>query len=180
LTFISITASTTSGDEIFVTGTFGDAAAGWRILDGRIRARGAASKFLASRFLSPVARLRAGVHLARLRPAPATIDVSDGLLQDLGHICERSRVGALLDAAAVPLSPAYRAVMGDDRTLALGGGEDYELLFCLAPGRDPRVLSRRLGIRVTRIGKITRGRGVKTVGARVPAVAGFDQLEARG
>jgi thiamine-monophosphate kinase len=168
------------GDEIFVTGTFGDAAAGWRVLDGRIRARGAASKFLVDRFLSPVARLRAGARLARLRPAPAAIDVSDGLLQDLGHICERSQVGALLDAGAVPLSPAYRAVMGDDRSLALGGGDDYELLFCLAPGRDPRALSRSLGIRVTRIGRITRGRGIKTIGARVPAVAGFDQLEARG
>jgi thiamine-monophosphate kinase len=61
------------------------------------------------------------------------IDVSDGLLQDLGHLCEASQVGAVIDAAALPLSPAYRALSGENRwDPALGGGEDYELLFCAA------------------------------------------------
>jgi len=168
------------GDEIFVTGTLGDAAAGWRILDGQLEARGAARRYLIDRFLSPTARLAAGARLARMRPAPAAIDVSDGLLQDLGHICERSRVGATVDPGALPLSPAYRAVMGTDRSLALGGGEDYELLFCLRPGHDLRALSRTLGVRVTRIGLITRGRGVRVAGLRGPVRAGFDQLKTRG
>ncbi len=168
------------GDEIFVTGTLGDAAAGWMILDGQLQARGAARRYLIDRFLSPSARLAAGARLARMRPAPAAIDVSDGLLQDLGHICERSRVGATVDPGALPLSPAYRAVMRADRSLALGGGEDYELLFCLRPGRDLRALSRTLGVRVTRIGQITRGRGVRVAGLRGPVRAGFDQLKTRG
>ena len=168
------------GDEIFVTGTLGDAAAGWRILDGQLEARGAARRYLIDRFLSPTARLAAGARLARMRPAPAAIDVSDGLLQDLGHICERSRVGATVDPGALPLSPAYRAVMGTDRSLALGGGEDYELLFCLRPGHDLRALSRTLGVRVTRIGLITRGRGVRVAGLRGPVRVGFDQLKTRG
>jgi thiamine-monophosphate kinase len=168
------------GDEIFVTGTLGDAAAGWMILDGQLQARGAARRYLIDRFLSPSARLAAGARLARMRPAPAAIDLSDGLLQDLGHICERSRVGATVDPGALPLSPAYRAVMRTDRSLALGGGEDYELLFCLGPGRDLRALSRTLGVRVTRIGRITRGRGVRVAGLRGPMRAGFDQLKTRG
>jgi thiamine-monophosphate kinase len=70
--------------------------------------------------------------------------------------------------------------MPTDRSLALGGGEDYELLFCLRPGRDLRALSRTLGVRVTRIGRITRGRGVRVAGLRGPVRAGFDQLKTRG
>ena len=58
------------------------------------------------------------------------IDVSDGLLQDLGHLCEASHVGALIDAPALPLSPAYHEIVGKQEwSLALTGGEDYELLF---------------------------------------------------
>ena len=78
------------GDSIYVTGTVGDAAVGLRILQGELRARGAARKFLVDRFLNPTARLAAGLALARMRPAPAAIDLSDGLWQDLGHILERS------------------------------------------------------------------------------------------
>ncbi|MGH7863744.1 MAG: thiamine-phosphate kinase [Candidatus Binataceae bacterium] len=167
------------GDDIFVTGTLGDAAAGWRILDGRLAARGATRRFLIGRFLSPNARIAAGARLARMRPAPAAIDVSDGLIQDLGHICERSQVGATLDPDALPLSAQYRAVMRMDRSLALGGGEDYELLFCLRPGHDTRALSRAMSIGVTRIGRITRGGGVKVPGMRGAALTGFDQLKNR-
>ena len=103
-----------------MTGTLGDAALGWRILAGKLKARGnakkdrAAIKYLVERFLRPHARLYAGQRLAALRPAPAAIDVSDGLMQDLGHILERSGVGAEIDASRIPVSPAYRALMGDD------------------------------------------------------------------
>ena len=143
-------------DEIFVTGTEGDAAAGVRILYGKLAARGSARKFLIDRYLQPTARLAAGRKLARLRPAPAAIDISDGLCQDLGHILERSEVGAELDARAIPLSPAYRAVLNDDPELALNGGEDYELLFCLRPGYSEAKLARYLGVAVHRIGRILR------------------------
>jgi thiamine-monophosphate kinase len=179
-----------AGDEIFVTGTLGDAALGWRILAGKLKARGsapinlrryrAAKKFLIARFLRPDARLRAGQSLASIRPAPAAIDVSDGLMQDLGHILERSGVGAEIDASRIPLSPAYRALMGADPVHALTGGEDYELIFCLGPGRDQADLSRRLRVPVRRIGRIVRGSRLKVIGASTPIAAGWDQLRSRG
>jgi thiamine-monophosphate kinase len=173
------------GDEIFVTGTLGDAALGWRILAGKLKQRGSASKDRAARqhvverFLRPTARLYPGQRLAALRPAPAAIDVSDGLIQDLGHILERSGVGAEIDASRVPVSGAYRAIMGTDLGHALTGGEDYELIFCVRPGHTESELSRRLHVRVTRIGAIVRRRGLKLTGYRAPIVAGWDQLRSR-
>jgi thiamine-monophosphate kinase len=173
------------GDTVYVTGTLGDAAAGLRILSGRLRARGAARKFLVKRFLQPTARLRAGLRLARIKPAPAAIDLSDGLWQDLGHILERSGAGAEIDAGALPLSAAYRAAVGDDPALALGGGDDYELLFSLRRALPAPALTRSLGVRVSRIGRITssgkavlvNGRG--TVGNGAPLLTGWDQLRSR-
>lgn len=173
------------GDEIFVTGTLGDAALGWRILAGKLKERAGAKKYRAAklyvveRFLAPTARLYPGQRLAALRPAPAAIDVSDGLMQDLGHILERSGVGAQIDASRVPVSTAYRALMGADLTHALTGGEDYELIFCVRPGRSESELSRRLRVRVTRIGTIVRRRGLKLTGYRAPILAGWDQLRSR-
>ena len=173
------------GDEIFVTGTLGDAALGWRILAGKLKERAGASKDRAARnhvverFLRPNARLYQGHKLAALRPAPAAIDVSDGLMQDLEHILDRSGVGAEVDASRVPVSTAYRALMGADLRHALTGGEDYELIFCVSPGRTESELSRRLRIRVTRIGTVVRRRGLKLTGYRAPNVAGWDQLRSR-
>ena len=171
------------GYEIFVTGTVGDAAAGWRILAGKLKARGVARKFLIDRFLNPTPRLFAGQRLAGIKPTPAAIDLSDGLWQDLGHILERSGVGAEIDASALPLSSAYRDVIGDDTTLALTGGEDYELLFCMRPGASEAALSRRLDVPVRRIGRIVRGnRATLLDGERRrahPLLAGWDQLRAR-
>ena len=171
--------SARAGDEIFVTGTLGDAAAGWRILAGKMRATGAVRRYLVSRYLAPEARLFAGQRLARLRPAPAAIDISDGLLQDLGHILDRSDVGAEIDPESVPVSQAYKQVTGSDPALALGGGEDYELLFCARPGHSERELSRLLGIPARRIGRIVRGRGVHLKGGVPARIEGWDQLRAR-
>jgi thiamine-monophosphate kinase len=172
------------GDAIYVTGTVGDAALGWRILDGKLSARGAARSFLVGRFLNPTARLAAGLKLGRMRPAPSAIDVSDGLWQDLGHLLELSSVGAEVDPDAIPLSPAYRAVVGDDLELALGGGDDYELLFCIRPRLSDAALAHRLGVPVHRIGRIVKGtRAILLPGQRgnqasVPRLAGWDQLRA--
>jgi thiamine-monophosphate kinase len=173
------------GDEIFVTGTLGDAALGWRILAGKLKAggngrEGRAREFLVGRFLRPSARLYAGQRLAAMRPAPAAIDVSDGLMQDLGHILERSGVGAEIDASRIPLSPAYRALIGVNLEHALTGGEDYELIFCAQPGHSESALSRRLRVAVRRIGTIVRGRRMKLIGAGQPLLAGWDQLRSRG
>jgi thiamine-monophosphate kinase len=174
------------GDEIFVTGTLGDAALGWRLLAGKLRTRGdarndrAAKEYLVERFLNPQARLYAGQRLAALRPAPAAIDVSDGLMQDLGHILERSGVGAEIDASRIPVSSAYRVLMGGDPVQALTGGEDYELIFCTRPGHSESELSRRLRVAVRRIGTIVRGKRLNVIGAGAPIAAGWDQLRSRG
>jgi len=174
------------GDQIFVTGTLGDAALGWRILAGKLKPRGdarrdrGARKYLVERFLSPQARLFAGERLAALRPAPAAIDVSDGLMQDLGHILERSGVGAEVYASLIPVSPAYRAVMGNSLVHALTGGEDYELIFCARRGHSEAELSRRLRVAVRRIGTIVRGKRLKMIGASTPTIGGWDQLRSRG
>lgn len=170
------------GDDIFVTGTVGDSSAGLAILSGKLKVNGAAEKSLIERHLNPAPRIEAGLALARLLPTPAAIDISDGLLQDLGHILKRSGVGAEIDAVAIPVSSAYRAAMGDDLTLALGGGEDYELLFCARPGHSEQALTKALGVPARRIGRIVKGR--RTVirdanGVQTPKLHGWDQLRAR-
>ena len=171
--------SARAGDEIFVTGTLGDAALGWRILAGERRVRGSARRHLVSRYQAPTARLLAGQRLARLRPVPAAIDLSDGLLQDLGHLLERSGVGAELDAGSIPVSGAYREVAGCDLALALSGGEDYELLFCIRPGHSQAKLGRWLRVPTHRIGAIVGRPGLQLRGAVQPQVGGWDQLRAQ-
>jgi thiamine-monophosphate kinase len=170
------------GDAIYVTGTLGDAALGWRILAGQVRATTSAGRFLTARYRAPIARLGAGLKLAALKRRAAAIDISDGLLQDLGHILERSETGAVVQLDALPLSPAYRAVAKDHLDFALTGGEDYELLFCLPPHLTDGQLSRRLGVAVRRIGEIRpRREGLNLRGAdgrlvRPSHRGGWDQL----
>ncbi|HSQ01473.1 MAG TPA: AIR synthase-related protein, partial [Candidatus Dormibacteraeota bacterium] len=144
-----------------------------------LRRRRAASGPAVRRFRAPTPRLAAGALLARRRLASAMIDVSDGLLQDLGHLCAASGVGARLELARIPCSPAVRRT---DVTLALHGGEDYELLFSVPP-RHEAALARAaagLGCPVTRIGECTRGSAVHVIdaqGREVPAgEAGFDHF----
>ena len=174
--------SARAGDEVYVTGTVGDAAAGLRILQSEIKARGKARDYLVNRYLSPSARIEQGLRLRRIRPLPAAIDISDGLLQDLGHILQRSGVGAEVELDAVPRSEAYRSVIGDDPALAIGGGDDYELLFCMRPGASMAALSRRLGVVVSRIGRMVSGGQITLIGAdgmrrRFNGVGGWNQLK---
>jgi thiamine-monophosphate kinase len=171
------------GDDIFVTGTVGDAALGWRLLAGKLTlSESRVRRHLIDRALRPKARLLAGRKLAKLRVPVSAIDVSDGLLQDLAHVLERSRVGAEIATEEIPLSNAYREVAGGDLTYALSGGEDYELLFCLRPAYSARELSRRLGIAVTRIGRMVAARKLRLVDANGELVThqfpkiGWDQL----
>jgi len=115
---------------------------------------------------APEPRLAAGQALARLRGAGACIDVSDGLVADLGHLLRASGVGARIDPARVPRPAGFAAACArlgvDPERLALAGGEDYELLFTLRPGAPgPAVLARKLGLRVAEIGVITRERGLR-------------------
>jgi thiamine-monophosphate kinase len=101
-------------------------------------------------------RIHAGTQLARV--AHAMIDVSDGLVQDVGHLCAASRVAAEIDATALPLAAALRG-MPPARALALAAtaGEDYELVAAV-PAKSERALARlRLGCTLTRIGRIVAG-----------------------
>jgi thiamine-monophosphate kinase len=163
-----------AGDRIYVTGTLGDAALGVSLLRSGSAARFAA--FAIRRFQEPSPRLKAGRLLVQAGIPSAMMDVSDGLVQDLGHICEESHVGAEIDSDALPLSPTYRSA-GVDRSLALHGGEDYELL-CTVPERNVKRLQRvqmRLGCPVTCIGRITRGHGLRVAGAAVSR-GGYDHF----
>jgi len=170
------------GDKIYVTGTVGDAALGLRILQNKISAAGSAREYLVKRFLQPAAQVAAGRKLARIKPSPAAIDISDGLWQDLGHVLERSEVGAKVDSTALPLSAAYRQVYGGNCDLALSGGDDYELLFCMRARTSEAELSRRLGVKVRCIGEITHEKQALLVsGTGEPAMVpnhGWDQLRA--
>jgi thiamine-monophosphate kinase len=161
------------GDLVAVTGTLGDAALG--------RAPGAA-RALARRQRRPLPRLAAGRALAGI--ARAAIDVSDGLVRDLGHVCRASGVSADVDLAALPVSAAYRrAVRGAAQpwAAALAGGEDYELVVAVPPGRrgEAAVAARRAGVTLTVIGRFGRGSGVTVrdaSGRKVRAPEGHDHL----
>ncbi|HJV35077.1 thiamine-phosphate kinase [Geomonas sp.] len=166
-----------AGDLVYVSGTVGDAAAGLKELRS-----GRREGFLVSRQLDPTPRVAAGVAVAEAGLASAMIDVSDGVLSDLGHICEMSKVAARVELARLPLSDEYRALCGDDLSLALSGGEDYELLFCVPQGRGEAVeeLFGRLGLAVTRVGAIVEGSGIELVAAdgslHQPGARGFDHF----
>jgi thiamine-monophosphate kinase len=140
------------GDRIYVTGTLGGAGLErWRAERGRGRVRRV-----------PVPRLRAGQALARLPGRVSCIDVSDGLDSDLAHLLGRRGLVAEIEAARLPVPAGFRAGCArhglDPEAMARGGGEDYELLFTLAPGTaDSALLTRRLGVRVTEIGRVRRG-----------------------
>ena len=157
------------GDRIFVSGTLGDAGGGLDVALGRLPARPAASaRTLLARLRRPVPRLALGRALRGI--ADAAIDVSDGLCQDLGHVLEASGVGARIDASLVPLSPALLAVAGDEaaRELALSAGDDYELLFTVAPDRMDRLdaLGKRLGgASGKRLGTLGTGDAITEIGA---------------
>jgi thiamine-monophosphate kinase len=107
--------------------------------------------------------------------ASAAIDVSDGLIADLDHICKTSSVAATILAAAVPLSPAGRAAINAGQLTvseAVSGGDDYELLFCAPPeARDALSrLSATLDVAITEIGEITAGAGVELIDGNGEAV----------
>jgi thiamine-monophosphate kinase len=150
------------GDAIFVTGTLGDAAAGLALVQqgdhGDSR-----SSYLIERLNRPTPRVAAG--LALRGHAHACIDISDGLLADLGHICEASEVGAEIDVSLLPRSSALLDLFDDvaARDFALSGGDDYELCFTV-PAQHVAVVQAdlaRLGCGATRIGRIIEGSGVR-------------------
>ena len=157
------------GDDIYVSGTVGDATLGLRAVRGGLADLTTEDHAaLAARFRLPEPRLALGAALVGI--ATCAIDVSDGLVADLGHICAESGVAARIGADAVPLSAAARrAIDGGEAAIAdlVTGGDDYELLFC-APSaeRDAiEAIGRRLELAVSRIGAIEHGQGVTVMDA---------------
>lgn len=141
------------GDGVWVTGNPGDAVAGRLLLSSPDS--DAASQALRQRFLYPEPRVREGLDLAGL--ATAMLDVSDGLDDDLGKLLASSRVGADLDAGALPLSTALRSMRADGAIeCALTGGDDYELCFTVRRGDEQRLRDVAAGwpVPVTRIGTV--------------------------
>jgi len=160
------------GDDVWVSGTLGDAAGAlrqWRA--GRER-----DPALRARLDRPVPRTVLGVALRGI--AHAAIDVSDGLLADLGHACRASGVGAEVNVDALPASPALRAAFDDEPriTLQATGGDDYELCFTAPAGMRDAVAAaaREAGVAATTIGRIVAGREVRVLRAdgRACEVAG--------
>ncbi|HZI61479.1 MAG TPA: thiamine-phosphate kinase [Pyrinomonadaceae bacterium] len=169
------------GDQIFVTGSLGGAAAGLRLVE-----RGAHlaeqnlddedSKKLDHvllRQLRPEPRVGWGIVLGDEKFATSMIDISDGLSSDLNHLCSASDVGALIESSFLPIDHQVVELCGrralDPLQLALHGGEDFELLFTVRPSDVPRLPRRVDGTQITRIGEITnRNEGVQIrEGARV-------------
>ncbi len=180
------------GDRIYVTGTLGDSAAGLELLriadcglrnkKSQTRNSKSAIELLIRKHLRPMPRVEWGRMIALSGCASAMIDVSDGLSSDLSHICEQSRAGAEIVLGQIPLSGALRGLAGKLARpavhYALSGGEDYELLFTVPPGKVKKLCSLKLPL--TEIGSITSGKTLSQVdskGRKKPLLpAGYDHF----
>jgi thiamine-monophosphate kinase len=194
------------GDQIFVTGNLGGAAAGLKLIElgarveQRSEVRGQRSaedksprsadkpldsernssaanlnsrsdddaiQALLLRQLRPEPRVGWGIVLGEERLATSMIDLSDGLSSDLHHLCKESNVGAIIDAASLPLNDDVKQLCGrralDPLALALHGGEDFELLFTVAPENVSRLPKRVDGVGISYVGEIIAERGIVQV-----------------
>jgi thiamine-monophosphate kinase len=153
------------GDVVFVSGTIGDAGAGLEVLQGKTSALSAeAREYLIQRYRLPEPRLALGRALVGI--ASAALDVSDGLIADLGHIAEVSGVHIVIDAPLVPLSAELVSLWGrgtDGLLRAATAGDDYELAFTAAPAARAAVAdaARDSGVAVWEIGRVESGAGVE-------------------
>jgi thiamine-monophosphate kinase len=168
------------GDDLYVSGTLGDAALGLRVILGRLPGLAPdAAAALAQRHRVPEPRMALGRALVGL--AHAAMDVSDGLPGDLPHLCDASGTAAEVELARLPLSDAARAAIALDPALqdvAWGGGEDYELLFSAPISARTAIEAAAVvaGTAVTRIGRIAAGQGVRLLdrqGSLVESLTGW-------
>jgi thiamine-monophosphate kinase len=151
------------GDEVWVSGHLGDAAAAVAHRKGNLLLRDSVLAHCVARLDRPVPRVELGRGLLGL--ASAAIDISDGLVADLGHICQRSGVGAQLTFESLPCSPELMPLRGYEPVVRalLAGGDDYELCFTAPRARRTEIdaLSGRLGVALNRVGTIVAGTGVQ-------------------
>ncbi len=150
-----------AGDEIWVSGRLGDAALALAHLQGRIALSDAELAACLPALHRPQPRVALGLALRGI--AGSAIDISDGLLADLGHILEASQLGAEIEFAALPLSSTMQeyVLLPLARQCILSGGDDYELCFTAPAARHAELtdIAARLNLPLTRIGKIVAGRG---------------------
>jgi len=150
-----------AGDDIWVSGRLGSAALALAAIAGKVRAPRRERRVLEQRLNAPTPRVALGLALRKI--ASSAIDVSDGLLADLGHVCERSRVGAVLNWESIPATPFVRAqAQQTDAAVKaiLAGGDDYELCFTAPPRRRSSVVRAAAAARteVMLVGHIVRRR----------------------
>jgi thiamine-monophosphate kinase len=158
-----------AGEDVWLSGSTGEAALGLAHLQGRVKLDAQAAAACIARLEMPTPRIALGRKLRGL--ATSAIDVSDGLLADLGHVAEQSKVAAEIDYAALPRSAAWRAC--PDTALAaeclLAGGDDYELVFTAPPEQRAAIAAAagEAGIAATRIGRVIAGApGVRVLDAQ--------------
>lgn len=152
------------GDDLWVSGTLGDARLALEALQGKITLPPSLLALAEERLHRPMPRCALGLALRGI--ANAAIDVSDGLLGDLGHILSRSQLGAKIHAASLPVGPVLAQQMADGQAdYALNGGDDYELCFTAAPANRDSVLAaaKSMNTPVTRIGSLIAGAGVQVL-----------------
>lgn len=162
-----------SGDDIWVTGTLGNAALGLLLVDKQPASACQDGKraLLVSHLLDPVPRVSAALALADAGLVTAMIDVSDGILADFGHIAECSGVGGCIYLDSLPLSEEFRLcspqVAIDSLQMALSGGEDYELCFTAHRNEREKITDcmKKSGIAATRIGIVDGSSGVSVINA---------------
>lgn len=150
------------GDDLYVSGTLGDARLALEVFRGAVSLSGAA--FDAARLAMEQPQPRVALGMALRGVATSAIDVSDGLLGDLRHILQRSAVGAVVNVDSVPRSAVLQALPDTlQRECTLAGGDDYELVFTAPPAAADRVLTaaRLADTRVTRIGRIEALAGLR-------------------
>jgi len=170
------------GELIAVTGYLGAAAAGLEMLTQKLKLDPKAAARFEQAFSKPTPRIAEGQLLLE-QGVKTAIDISDGLLADLGQICKASRVGAEIEADRVPVEPKVLAAFGDKALeMALTGGEDYELLFTASAEIIEKV-KQAAACPVTVIGKVTAGKGVTAVDSRGKtlkmAKAGWEHFTSR-
>ena len=175
------------GDDLYVSGSIGDAALGLLVLQDRLaEVPEAAGRALAERYHLPQPRLELGQALAEGGFARCAIDVSDGLVADLGHLARGAGLAAELWAAEVPVSPAALEVLAgapEQLETVLTGGDDYELLFSARESQRESLveLAQQLDLPITRIGRLVEGEGVSVLGHDGVALAlshsGWDHFQ---
>ncbi len=176
------------GDELYVTGTLGAAAAGlvWLQGHGAHAPESAAVKESVDRFLRPEPRVRFGVITGRTQAASACMDLSDGLADAVRQMAQASGLGAIVEADALPVHPGATEIFREPSQIvraALSGGEDYELLLAVPRRRLRRFLAvhRLTKVLVTRIGALTPGSALvlRQQGEEEPLPAGFEHFDSR-